>query len=249
VRFCFEKSGELRLLSHHDLIRTFERMLRRAALPVRTTQGFHPKPRLVFALSLPLGVVGRAEVAELELTEPLEAEEVGDQLRQQAPPGLRIFAVRSVPPRSQAQVARLVYRLALPRGRQDETQARMDALLAAPECWVDRTRPPARRVNIRPYLHDLRLCETAAAVGAASPHGEASASPSSETIFLEMDLRLTPAGTARPDELLAALGLSDLLEAGAVLERVRLHLHDEEDGDPAATRNAAAASTPSERNP
>src|SRR5690242_10956811 len=74
VRFRFRKDGALRLLSHHDLLRTFERMLRRAALPVRATRGFHPKPRLVFALSLPLGVVGCEEVAELELDADLPAE-------------------------------------------------------------------------------------------------------------------------------------------------------------------------------
>jgi hypothetical protein len=42
-----------------------------------------------------------------------------------------------------------------------------------------------------------------------------------------MTLCLTPAGTARPEEVLAALGLTDLLEAGAVLERSRLELVDE----------------------
>src|SRR5438270_5642800 len=67
VRIRFRKDGDLRLVSHHDLMRCFERMLRRAALPMRNTSGFHPKPRLVFALSLPLGVIGRDEVAELEL--------------------------------------------------------------------------------------------------------------------------------------------------------------------------------------
>ena len=71
MRFRFRKDGALRLLSHHDLMRCFERMLRRAALPVRQSQGFHPKPRLIFALSLPLGVIGCEEVAELELEEVL----------------------------------------------------------------------------------------------------------------------------------------------------------------------------------
>jgi hypothetical protein len=42
-----------------------------------------------------------------------------------------------------------------------------------------------------------------------------------------MDLCLTPAGTARPEEVLSALGLTDLLEAGAVMERSRLTLKDE----------------------
>jgi shikimate kinase len=52
-----------------DLMRTFERMLRRARLPFRSTEGFHPQPRMVFALSLSLGAVGLEEVVELELTE------------------------------------------------------------------------------------------------------------------------------------------------------------------------------------
>ena len=42
-----------------------------------------------------------------------------------------------------------------------------------------------------------------------------------------MDLWLTPQGTARPEEVLTLLGVNDLLDAGAVLERARLELTDE----------------------
>ena len=51
-------------------------MLRRAALPFRRTEGFHPTPRLVLALSLPLGVLGHNEVLELELTEAIDPDDV-----------------------------------------------------------------------------------------------------------------------------------------------------------------------------
>src|SRR6516225_7516035 len=98
VRIRFRKDGPLRLLSHHDLMRTFERMLRRADLPFRRTQGFHPKPRLVFALSLPLGVVGRDEVVELELDQELPPEEIHDRLARQAPAGLSVTSVRRIDP-------------------------------------------------------------------------------------------------------------------------------------------------------
>ena len=101
VRIRFRKDGDLRLLSHHDLMRSFERMLRRAALPFRSPQGFHPKPRLVFALSLPLGVVGCEEVVELELDEMLPPEEVRERLVRQAPPGLEIL--QSAPHRLQGR--------------------------------------------------------------------------------------------------------------------------------------------------
>src|SRR5258708_32889319 len=100
VRIRFRKGGELRLVSHHDLMRCFERMLRRANLPFHSTQGFNPKPRLVFALSLALGIVGHQEVADLELTEDLSAEEVHDRLAQQTPAGLEILEARRIDPRS-----------------------------------------------------------------------------------------------------------------------------------------------------
>src|SRR5271169_352330 len=91
VRLRFRKDGALRWLSHHDLLRTFERILRRSGLPFRNTQGFNPHPRIVFALSLPLGVVGRSEVVELELDEKIPPEQVRDRLQAQCPTGLAIL--------------------------------------------------------------------------------------------------------------------------------------------------------------
>jgi radical SAM-linked protein len=205
VRIRFRKDGDLRLVSHHDLMRCFERMLRRAALPFRSTSGFHPKPRLVFALSLPLGVVGCEEVVELELDAELPPEEVRERLARQAPSGLTILSARRIAPGTTAQVRRVRYQLSLPPERATGLLERLAQLLQATECWVQRTRPQPRRINVRPYLHDLRLGDGA----------------------LAMDLEVTPTGTARADDVLALLGLDDLLAAGAVLERSRLELHDE----------------------
>src|SRR5947209_12570650 len=107
VRLRFRKGGPLRLLSHHDLLRAFERMLRRADLPFRRSQGFNPRPRLIFALSLPLGVVGREEVVELELRVGLSVDEVRERLAAQAPPGLEIRGARRIPLKAGAQVRTL----------------------------------------------------------------------------------------------------------------------------------------------
>jgi radical SAM-linked protein len=204
-RIRFRKTADLRLISHHDLMRCFERMLRRAELPFRSTAGFNPKPRLVFALPLPLGVIGCQEVAELELNAELPPEEVCARLARQAPPGLEILTARRIDARTTAHVHRVCYRLPVPPERCDGLPARMAALLAAPACWLERTRPQPRRLDIRPYISDLRLLPGA----------------------VEMDLFVTPHGSARPDEVLSQLGLSDLLHGGAVLERTVLELEDE----------------------
>jgi radical SAM-linked protein len=220
IRIRFRKDGALRLISHHDLMRCFERMLRRAGLPFHSTAGFNPKPRLVFALSLGLGIVGCAEVVELELDEEIPLEEIHARLIDQAPSGLEIQSIRRIDWKSGAQVRRVVYRIMVPSDRHEETNRRMVDLLAAPSCIVDRLKPQPRKVEIRPYVKQLRL------VGDD----------------LELDLIVTPNGTARPDELLVQLGLRDLLPAGAVLERTTVELHDECD-DPVTGVNSSLISS------
>lgn len=202
VRIRFRKAGDLRLISHHDLMRCFERMLRRAAIPYHATQGFNPKPRLVFALSLPLGVVGLREIAELELDEELPLDDLQQRLTQVAPPGLEILSLERITPKTTAHVCQVRYRLPLPADRLASLPERIAAVLAAPECWIERTRPQPRRFDARPYLDGLRLAPLA----------------------LEMDLRVTPTGSVRPDEVLELLGVRDLLDQGAVLERTDLEL-------------------------
>ncbi len=205
LRFRFAKSGDLRLLSHHDLMRCLERMLRRAAVPFKSTAGFHPTPRLVFALSLPLGVVGLDEVVELELTEPHDAEAILARLNAAAPIGLRFHRVSVVPMKATAVPRRMAYRLPLPTGRFEVVRGRADALHSEQKVWVERLKPSPRRLNIRPFLRSIRVDEGA----------------------VTFDLWVTPTGTARADELVRLLGLEDVADAGAVLERVKLEIHDE----------------------
>ena len=76
VRLRFAKCGDLRLVSHRDIMRCLERMLRRARIPIALTQGFNPRPKMTFALALGLGIEGRSEVVDLELFEPLEPSEL-----------------------------------------------------------------------------------------------------------------------------------------------------------------------------
>lgn len=205
VRIRFRKAGDLRWTSHHDLMRCFERMLRRAGLPFRSTEGFNPRPCLVFAQPLALGLVGAAEVVDLELDDVLEPADIQERLARQAPPGLEILTVNRVAPRAPLRPRQALYRLDLPGDRVPAVAAAAAALLASQDCWIERLRPAPRRLDLRPYIVAVRV--DAAAV--------------------ELHLAITPNGGARPDEVLRLLGLGDLLDAGAVPERTTLELHDE----------------------
>src|SRR5258708_3575571 len=123
VRLRFAKRGDLRLVSHHDLLRCLERALRRPAIPMAVSQGFNPRPKMVFALAMALGIEGRREVVELELAQPLEPMEVLERLTLASPPGLDWLDAEAVAPGSSApQVEAVQYVLDVPLDRQDAAQ-------------------------------------------------------------------------------------------------------------------------------
>jgi len=203
-RLRFRKAGNLRLVSHIDLMHVFERMLRRAELPFASTQGFHPKPCLVFAHALALGVAGLNEVVDLDLHESIPALDVLARLNQQAPAGLVFLDAQTVERKRAPQVRRALYRLPLPEP-DAELPDRCAALLARPRCLVERMRPRRRCIDIRPFICDLQADDNA----------------------LTMAVWITPNGAARPEEIVHALGLGTLLDQGAVLERTHLELMDD----------------------
>ncbi|MFM8936296.1 MAG: TIGR03936 family radical SAM-associated protein, partial [Vulcanococcus sp.] len=97
LRFRFSKHGSLALLSHLDLVRLIERALRRSGLPVSFTGGFHPLPRVQFALALPLGAEADGEWLDLEMAEWQDPAWVRQRLQAQLPGEFTLAAVREVP--------------------------------------------------------------------------------------------------------------------------------------------------------
>lgn len=95
-RICYSKRGPARYISHLDLVRTFERAMRRANLPMAFSEGFNPHPRFSFAAPLPVGTEGLAEVVEVEMTEPLAPHDLAERLNSSLPPGLVVKEVTDV---------------------------------------------------------------------------------------------------------------------------------------------------------
>lgn len=69
VRLTIEKRDNLRFISHLDWLRMVMRAIKRAALPVAYSQGFHPKPRLHFTPAVPLFMESFGELLELDMTQ------------------------------------------------------------------------------------------------------------------------------------------------------------------------------------
>ena len=72
LRFRFQKLGRLMYISHLDLVRTFSKIVIRSGLPLWFTEGFIPKPKMVFAPPLSIGVEIKTEFLDLRLTERVD---------------------------------------------------------------------------------------------------------------------------------------------------------------------------------
>ncbi len=217
VRLRFAKRGDLRLVSHHDLMRCLERMIRRTGIPMAHSQGFNPRPKIVFTLAMALGIEGRREVVELELAEAMEPAEVLQRLSAVAPEGFDFLEAEAAPPGRPAQAEAVCYRLQVPEDRREAARAALATFLASTH-WPYLRRRPDRTVDVdlRPFLLGAEI----------DPEG-----------VLRFRMKITPSGSARPAKIVEALGLRDLLESGSYLIRTEVELT----GPPAGARPAAGA--------
>jgi radical SAM-linked protein len=190
--------GDLRFISHHDTVRLFERALARADLPVRRSNGFNPRPRLSLPVPRGVGVASSDERLVVELASPLEPDEVLRRLAPQMPDGLRLMNVHvHEQANTPVRATHVTYRLPLKETEYDALRGAVEHFSASGQCLVarkDATTGRVRSIDVRGYVTRMRL----------------------EADGLIWTQVMTQAGTARPSEVLEALGL----DSGEYLHRL-----------------------------
>lgn len=196
LRVTFGKSGPLIYTSNLDTAKIWERVLRRADLPILYTKGFNTRPRISLAMPLPLGISSECEILEISLRKriDLREDELMKRLLSVSPNGLTVGAIVEVDRRastlhSLVDSAKYRIRFLDDIDRQD-LQRRIDALLSQKSIIVDRVRRRKRSVmDIRPLILGLQV----------DRHDH-----------LIAHLSVGDRGNLRPDQLMERLGLPDL---------------------------------------
>lgn len=117
LRLEFAKAGDMKYISHLDLVRLMERAARRARIPIAYSKGYNPHPRFFFASPLPVGISGDREYVDLVLERPMSPEALAGSLRLSLPEGVEIRRVKEVSrsgPALMARVNRALYSLKVP---------------------------------------------------------------------------------------------------------------------------------------
>ncbi|MBI5360115.1 MAG: DUF2344 domain-containing protein [Planctomycetes bacterium] len=185
-RVHFSKTGKLRFLSHHDLMKLFEMAVNRSGVPVAFSEGFNPRPKLSFPTALPTGMESFDEFMEIESLFWIPPAEVMKKFQQQFPKEISIISVEPVDPKTGEILSSIVYQAILPENA-SVTEADIKKLLDRQEFSIQRVSPKkSKTVNVRQYIEHIRLIDPRT---------------------LEIQLSISPQGTAKPEEILSALGL------------------------------------------
>lgn len=209
LRIMFGKQGGLRFTSHLDLIKVWERSLRRADIPVLYTKGFNARPRIQLALALPLGFTSESEYLDVFLREAVMVNGLAERLTSKCPNGLYVIAVEEVAPASvslEHEVERATYKIFFMDSiNPNILQSRIAKLLDRETILkVEKNR------SGRKSAYDLR-----ALVFSLEVAGPAT---------LMAQLATGTRGNLRPDTLLQELGLGDHYTR---IHRLKLHFRDE----------------------
>ncbi len=207
LRVTFGKAGPLKYTSNLDTAKIWERVLRRADLPILYTRGFNTRPRISLAMPLPLGISSECEILEIALREKIELrnQDLREELLAVAPQGLTvgdIVEVDSRAPSLHSLITSAEYRIRFQDGiDRDTLRRRIDDLLERESIIVDRVRRRKRSVmDIRPLILDLRQ--------------------DADNVLIA-HLSVGERGNLRPDQLIEHLGLAGLHYAA---HRYKLHL-------------------------
>jgi radical SAM-linked protein len=199
-RVRFRKGERVRYISHLDVLRAWERAIRRAGLPLSYSHGFTPHPKIGFAAPLPLGFTGEAEVMDVSLDEMVPAQEFRCRLSAETTDDMAIVDVEEIAvtaPPPQAGLLWADYRVALPGVAIDAARRAVADFMAKTELsWSEERKERSRTYDLRGAV---ALLTVEAAEGGVS---------------LSMRLQADQELTARPEQVVGALFPG--LEAAAI---------------------------------
>jgi radical SAM-linked protein len=227
LRIKFVRGDEVKYISHLDLMKVFERALRRSEIPVSYSQGFNPHPGMVFGLPLSVGVTSEAEYADFELDEAVEPIEFLKRLNVQLPKGLIVIDAKEKLTKANimASIARASYDVLVSFPGElglDKLRIKIKQFMQQPVIMVEKqTKRGKKDVDIRPMIYKIDVNEVNEPLDGCCDD--------ENLCWISLRLSAGSAANLKPELLLAAL--SDAAEINVKVRKIhRTGLFIEEAG-------------------
>lgn len=196
LRIRFNRSEELKFISHLDIIRLWERALRRAHITLTYSEGFSPHPRISLAAPLSVGITSDVELMDVVLVGQVSPHWFMASVNQQLPPGMQALEAYLIAPgipslQSQVRFARYEVEIETDKDAEEIEAAISDLMSLEHLPWYHMRDTGRRNYDLRALIDDIRL------VG----HDDSCCT-------IGMMLRCDNSGSGRPEQVAAALGFT-----------------------------------------
>ncbi|MCR5640585.1 MAG: TIGR03936 family radical SAM-associated protein [Lachnospiraceae bacterium] len=164
VRIRFTKSDALRYVGHLDLLRFFQKAMRRAHVPMAFSEGFHPHQIMSFASPLGVGITSQGEYLDIEITEQMDPSAAMEALNAQMVEGVTIQSFTYLDDQAKNSMASLAaadYLVYFKRGL-DKSLDYVDAYTQFYQTdgaimVTKKTKKSERELDIRPLILDMKV--------------------------------------------------------------------------------------------
>ena len=161
MRVKFSKHGPIRFIGHLDLMRYFQKVNRRADLPVKYSEGFNPHQLLTFALPLSVGMQSDGEYLEIQFAQELSAEEVLGRMNAEMHEGITALTAKTLTSqekKAMTAVFACAYEVSFREELQDKVlENRIAQYLNQTEIPVEKkTKKGFTNFNIRPFIYQMK---------------------------------------------------------------------------------------------
>lgn len=154
----------MKFIGHLDIMRFFQKVMRRADIPIAFTGGYSPHMIMSFAAPLGVGTTSLGEYFDMELTDTVPTKEIEERLNAVMADGVSVCSARQVEDgkasTAMALVAAADYFVQFRDGKEPAASWRekLDGFLAQKEIIVTKkTKRSEKTIDIRPYIYEMRL--------------------------------------------------------------------------------------------
>ena len=159
VRIKFRKYGVMRFIGHLDVMRYFQKAIRRAEIPIAFTTGYSPHMIMSFAQPLGVGVTSDGEYFDIEITKPISSENAVAQLNAVMVEGIEVISFREIS--SDKKASGMTFPETFRHAEEirvlpESWKGKVESFMAQPEIVVlKKTKRSEKEVDIKPMIYKM----------------------------------------------------------------------------------------------
>jgi radical SAM-linked protein len=154
-QISFTKTGDGRFWGHLEMVNIFVRALRRAGITLKFSEGFHPKPKMVFSDALPIGMESLAETMVMTVVEGGPPEDLASRLNAELPAGLRVTDCKPYTKADHTSERSVVYRITLNQGAFDPQALQRFQTAAAVYYQKTNRKGQLKKIDLKAMVHQM----------------------------------------------------------------------------------------------